>query len=109
VRTPTPPRCSPRKQGMPTAVGNIRRRNVELFIVAELEHRASASAATRYQSLQQLFDRLDDQGEITSSPWPRCHRTCQSSRYPPPDDIKRLLANCSGQAVRRPATAEVGH
>lgn len=55
-------------KGMPTTAASIRREHVEAFIVAELERTAPASAATRYRSLQQLFNWLDEEGEITSSP-----------------------------------------
>ena len=44
---------------MPTAADNIRREHVEAFIVAELDRTAPAS---RYQSLQQLFSWLDEEG-----------------------------------------------
>jgi hypothetical protein len=43
------------RQGMPTAARSIRREHVETFVAAELERTAPSSAATRYQSLQQLF------------------------------------------------------
>ena len=55
-------------KGMPTAVRSIRREHVEAFIVAELERTAPASAARRYRSLQQLFNWLDEEGEIDASP-----------------------------------------
>ena len=50
------------EKGMPTAVDSIRRERVEAFIASELERTAPASAATRYRSLQQLFNWLDDEG-----------------------------------------------
>src|ERR1700735_1417585 len=52
----------------PTVAASIRREHVEAFIVAELERTAPSSAATRYRSLQQLFNWLDDEGEISGSP-----------------------------------------
>src|SRR5215469_5663669 len=55
-------------KGMPTTAASIHGEHVEALIVAELERTAPASAATRYRSLQQLFNWLDDEGEITSSP-----------------------------------------
>lgn len=55
-------------KGMPTAVRSIRREHVEAFIVAKLDRTAPASAATRYRSLQQLFNWLDEEGEIDTSP-----------------------------------------
>ena len=55
-------------RGMPAAVLSIRREHVEAFIVAELERTSPSSVATRYRSLQELFNWLDDEGEIESSP-----------------------------------------
>jgi site-specific recombinase XerD len=55
-------------QGMPTVAASIRGEHVEAFIAAELERAAPSSAATRCQSLQQLFKWLADEGEISASP-----------------------------------------
>lgn len=55
-------------KGIPTAVLSIRRKYVAAFIVAELERTSPSSATTRYRSLQQLFDRLGNEGEIKGSP-----------------------------------------
>jgi hypothetical protein len=52
---------------MPIAVASIGREHVGAFTAAELARTASSSAATRYRSLQQLFKRLDGEGEITGS------------------------------------------
>jgi site-specific recombinase XerC len=89
--------------GMPTAVGNIRREHVEAFIVAELDRTAPASAATRYRSLQQLFNWLDEEGEITGSPMAKM-RPPKIPEKPvpvlPDDDIRRLLGSCVGKDFR---------
>ena len=70
--------------GMPTVASNIRREHVEAFIAAELERTAPASAATRYRSLQQLFNWLEEEGEITGPDQPRHgHRTPQRPQRPP--------------------------
>jgi hypothetical protein len=45
-------------QGMPTAVGSIRREHIEPFIAAELDRAALSSAATQYRSLQQPIYRV---------------------------------------------------
>jgi site-specific recombinase XerC len=70
---------------------------------AELERTAPASAATRYRSLQQLFNWLDDEGEITGSPMAKM-RPPKIPEKPvpvlPDDDIRRLLASCSGKDFR---------
>ena len=90
-------------KGMPTLAGNIRREHVEAFIAAELERTAPASAATRYRSLQQLFNWLDEEGEITGSPMAKM-RPPKIPEQPvpvlPDDDVKRLLASCSGKDFR---------
>jgi site-specific recombinase XerD len=90
-------------KGMPTAAASIRREHVEAFIVAELERTAPSSAATRYRSLQQLFNWLDEEGEIDSSPMVKM-RPPKIPEKPvpvlPDDDIKRLIASCSGKDFR---------
>lgn len=90
-------------RGMPTAVASIRREHVEAFMAAELERTAPSSAATRYRSLQQLFSWLEDEGEIPASPMARM-RAPVIPEQPVPvladDDIRRLLASCSGKAFR---------
>lgn len=88
---------------MPTAAGNIRREHVEAFIAAELERTAPASAATRYRSLQQLFNWLDEEREITGSPMAKT-RPPKIPEKPvpvlPDDDIRRLLDSCAGKDFR---------
>ena len=91
------------RQGMPSAVRSIRREHVEAFIVAELERTAPSSAATRYRSLQQLFGWLDEEGEIEGSPMAKM-RPPKIPEKPvpvlPDDDVRRLLADCSGKDFR---------
>src|ERR1019366_3306321 len=67
--------------GMPTAVLSIRREHVEAFIVAELERTSPASAATRYRSLQQLFNWLDDEARSRG-------RTCQDEANQEPGEAR---------------------
>jgi site-specific recombinase XerC len=90
-------------KGMPTAVRNIRREHVEAFIVAELERTAPASAATRYRSLQQLFNWLDEEGEIDASPMIKM-RPPKIPEQPVPvlsdDHVRLLLADCAGKDFR---------
>src|SRR6266568_3586069 len=90
-------------KGMPTAVRSIRREHVEAFIVAELERTAEASAATRYRSLQQLFNWLDEEGEIEVSPMMKM-RPPKITEKPVPvlsdDQVRLLLADCSGEDFR---------
>ncbi len=90
-------------KGMPTSAASIRREHIEAFIVAELERTAPASAATRYRSLQQLFNWLDEEGEITRSPMAKM-RPPKIPEKPVPvladEDIRRLLASCAGKDFR---------
>jgi site-specific recombinase XerC len=91
------------KKGMPTVVRSIRREHVEAFIVAELERTAPASAATRYRSLQQLFNWLDEEGEIDASPMIKM-RPPKIPEQPVPvlsdDHVRLLLADCAGKDFR---------
>jgi site-specific recombinase XerD len=90
-------------KGMPTTVASIRREHVEAFIASELERTAPSSAATRYRSLQQLFNWLDDEGEITSSPMAKMRPPLIPEKpvpVLPDDDIRRLLASCAGKDFR---------
>jgi site-specific recombinase XerC len=90
-------------RGMPTAVLSIRREHVEAFIVAELERTSPSSAATRYRSLQQLFNWLDDEGEIDASPMAKM-RPPKIPEKPVPvlsdDHVRLLLADCFGKDFR---------
>jgi site-specific recombinase XerC len=90
-------------RGMPTVADNIRREHVEAFIAAELERTAPSSAATRYRSLQQLFNWLDNEGEIGGSPMAKM-RPPKIPEKPVPvlphDDIRRLLDSCAGKDFR---------
>src|SRR6266705_2499772 len=91
------------EMGMPTTAASIRREHVEAFIVAELERTAPASASTRYRSVQQLFNWLDEEGEITRSPMAKM-RPPKIPEKPVPvladEDIRRLLASCAGKDFR---------
>jgi len=91
------------RQGMPTAVGGIRREHVEAFIAAELERTAPASAATRYRSLQRLFSWLDDEGEVNRSPMAKMRPPIIPEQPVPvlsDTEIRRLLDNCAGKDFR---------
>jgi site-specific recombinase XerC len=90
-------------KGMPTVAASIRREHVEAFIVAELERTAPSSAATRYRSLQQLFNWLDEEGEITGSPMAKMRPPIIPEKPVPvlaDADVKRLLDSCAGKDFR---------
>ncbi len=69
------------EKGMPATVANLDCEDVEAFMKAELERTAPASAATRYRSLQQLFNWLDEEGEITGSWMAKMHSHVPSEDY----------------------------
>jgi site-specific recombinase XerD len=60
-------------QGMPRAVGGIRREHVEAFIDDRLARQRPATAANRYRSIQQFFRWLVDEGELRDSPMAKMH------------------------------------
>lgn len=90
------------RQGMRTAVASIRREHVEGFIAAELERTAPSSAATRYRSLQQFFDWLDGEGEISGSPIVKMRPPVirAAGTVLSDDQVRGLLAACSGKDFR---------
>jgi site-specific recombinase XerD len=88
-------------EGHPTDVAAIRRRDVEGYIALLLERWTPGTALTRYQDLQQFFKWCIEEGEITESPMAKM-RPPILPEVPVPvleaDDLKDLLATCSGRA-----------
>jgi site-specific recombinase XerD len=86
--------------GMPRVVAHISREHVELFIAEQLEHRAPATARTRYRSLQQFFKFLLEEGEIRVSPMANM-RPPTIPEIPPPvltdEQIVRIFKACDGR------------
>lgn len=71
--------------------------------MAELERTSPSSAATRYRSLQQLFNWLDDEGEIEGSPMAKMRPPKIPEKSVPvlsDDHVRLLLADCSGKDFR---------
>jgi site-specific recombinase XerD len=58
-------------QGMPTAVGAIRREHVESFVADLLVRKAPATAHNRFRGCQAFFNWLAEEGEIRTSPMAR--------------------------------------
>ena len=85
---------------MPLSASDITREHVEAFITEVLQTRSSATAATRYRDLKQLFRWLDEEDEIPESPMRRM-RPPQIDEKPVPivsvDDLKALVATCKGR------------
>ena len=79
---------------------HIIREDVEAFITEVLQTKSSATAATRYRDLKQLFKWLDDEDEISESPMRRM-RPPQIDEKPVPiisvEDLKALVDACKGR------------
>ena len=85
---------------MPLTASGIGREHIEAFITEILQTRSSATAATRYRDLKQLFRWLEDEGEIPESPMLRM-RPPQIDEKPVPivsvDDLITLVDACKGR------------
>ncbi len=86
-------------QDLPLSVTEIGREHLERFLVHLGESRSASTVATRYRGLQQLFRWLEDEEEITVSPFVKM-RPPAIPEVPVPviqeDGLKRLLGVCSG-------------
>jgi len=88
-----------RDQGMPIAVGKVKRDHVEAFIAHVLETRTPSTAATRYRCLRPFFKWLEAEGEIRDSPMSKTEAPRVPEQLPPvlaDDDLRRLLRTCGG-------------
>ena len=88
------------ERGMPTEVASIAREHVEAFIAHLVEHRSASTAKTRFGGLQVFFGYLVETGELTRSPMERMkppHVPEQPVATIDLDDIRRMLASCSGR------------
>ncbi len=85
---------------LPLTACDITREHVEAFITEVPQTRSSATAATRYRDLKQLFRWLDEEDEIPESPMQRM-RPPQIDEKPVPivsvDDLKALIDVCKGK------------
>ncbi|MGH2754669.1 MAG: tyrosine-type recombinase/integrase [Actinomycetota bacterium] len=87
-------------KGMPTDVAGIHREHVESFIEHVLSIYSSATAATRYRDLQQLFKWLLEEGEIQTSPMAKMHPPKIGQKDVPvidDRDIRAFLKACDGR------------
>lgn len=85
--------------GMPRDVTAITREHVGEFIIDILEHRAPATAANRYRSLQQFFNFLVEEGELSESPMAKMHPPNVPEQPVPvlqEEELRRLLRACEG-------------
>ena len=84
-------------QGMPAAVGKIKREHIEAFIADHLETRRAATAALRYRSLRPFFRWLIEEGELKTSPMAKMTQPRIAEQLPPvldDDSLRRLLKTC---------------
>lgn len=88
---------------MPTAVERIERPRVEAFIEHLLKLHSRATAANRYRSLKQLFNWLEEEGEVKRSAMTRM-RMPKVPEQPVDvigrDGLRALLAVREGLGVR---------
>lgn len=86
-------------QGMPQAVGTIKREHLEAFFADLLDRVSAATTAKHYRSLQQLFKWLADDGEIERSPMERMHPPSVPEQPVPiltDAELTRLVDACKG-------------
>ena len=82
---------------MPTDVNDIRKSNIEAYLVEVLENRASATARQRYSSLTQFFRWLTAESEIEENPMTRIEPPTVVEKPVPVltvDEIRALLDAC---------------
>src|SRR3954469_18915811 len=87
---------------MPTAVHDLTREHIELYLVSMQDRRLSpATVAKHYRSLQQLFRWLVEDGELDRSPFERVRPPAlpeQPAEVLTEDELGHLLATCKGQS-----------
>ncbi len=87
------------QRGMPTAVTSITREHVEHYIADLSDRVAAPTTAKHYRSLQQLFRWLEEDGEITRSPFERMRPPAVPEQPVPvltDDELARLLKAATG-------------
>jgi site-specific recombinase XerD len=87
------------QQDRPTAPAEIRREDVEAFVIDQLDQWSPSTAATRYRCLQQFFRRLVDVEVIAISPMAKMSPPALGEAPVPvftTDELQRLLKACDG-------------
>lgn len=87
------------ERGMPVAVASITREHVEHYIADLSDRVAAPTTAKHYRSLQQLFRWLEEDGEITRSPFERMRPPAVPEQPVPvltDDELARLLKAATG-------------
>lgn len=85
---------------LPTEPGDIRPRDIEAFLIHQLERWRPATASVRHRSLQQFFKWLLDEEEIAISPMAKV-KPPKVPDIPVPvvndGDLRKLLKACEGR------------
>jgi site-specific recombinase XerD len=88
------------KEKLPQVVRQLRRSDIEGFIVDQLGHNKASTASVRYRALQQFFRWCVEEDELESSPMAGM-RPPLVPEAPPPvvseEDLKRLIKACEGK------------
>ena len=88
-------------RGVPTTTAGLAREHVEAWIAELLEHRAPATAMSRYQALRQWFAWLVEEGEMTDSPMLKMKGPIVPE-VPIPvlgdEALRTLLRSCAGKS-----------
>jgi Phage integrase, N-terminal SAM-like domain len=89
-------------RGMPTAAEAVTREHIEAYLVELLDlGRAPATVSNRFRALQQFWEFLVDEGDITVSPMARMTRARvpeQPIAVLSEDHLRALLSTCSGRS-----------
>ena len=89
-----------RERGMPTQASKVRREHVESYIDDQLTKWKPATANNRYRSLAQLFNWLEGEGEIRTSPMAKMKPPKVPEQQVPvlsDDDLRLLLKASDGR------------
>lgn len=89
-----------RERGMSTEVSKIRREHVESYIDDQLRKWKPATANNRYRSLAALFNWLEEEGEVRTSPMSKMKPPTVPEEQVPvlsDDELRRLLRACEGR------------
>lgn len=85
--------------GRPTTPREVRREDIEAFIVHIIETRSASTAANRFRALQQLWKWLEAEQEVDVSPMARMKPPRVDEPEVPvvsDDDLRRLIDACTG-------------
>jgi integrase/recombinase XerC len=82
---------------------DVQRGHVEVFIAWMIETRSASTAVNKHKALQQFFNYLEDEEEISKHPMrrmPQPKKTKKLIPVVPDDEMNALLATCRGKSFR---------